>query len=68
MSSFAKRFGKLKVQQAIELNEKTKIKNEMITKLYTIWKDKNIPTVYRQWVRQVAKYINSTEVKDEHKR
>ncbi len=63
MSSFAKRFGKLNVQQAIELNEKTKLKNEMTTKLFTIWKDNNVPLVYRQWVQQAAKYINKMEAK-----
>lgn len=63
MSSFRKRFGHLTVKQAIELNEKTKLKNEMITKLYTIWKNPEIPAVYRQWVQQVARYINKMEVK-----
>ena len=39
-----------------------KRKNEMITKLYTIWKNPDIPSVYRQWIRQAAKFINEKEV------
>lgn len=63
MSSFAERFGKLTVGEAIELNNKVKLKNEILTKLFIIWKNPEIPTVYRQWVQQAAKYINSKEAK-----
>ncbi len=41
--------------------DETKYKNELMTKLYTIWEDKTIPLVYRQWVRQVAIYIMRKE-------
>ncbi|MBO7712147.1 MAG: hypothetical protein J6S85_01190 [Methanobrevibacter sp.] len=37
-------------------------KNEIITKLYTIWKNEEIPTVYKNWIRQAAKFINEKEV------
>ena len=61
MSNFAECFGDLTVEQAIELNEKAKKnENEIITKLYTIWKNKEIPAVYRRWVQQTAKYIKET--------
>ena len=39
-----------------------KRKNEIITKLYTIWKNQEIPTVYRDWIRQAARFINEGEV------
>lgn len=42
-------------------DEKVKYKNELISKLYTIWKDNTIPLVYRQWLQQVARYINKME-------
>lgn len=35
-----------------------KRKNEIITKLYTIWKNKEVPSVYREWIRQAARFIN----------
>ena len=64
MSNFADCFGGLTVGQAIELNEKAKKnKNEIITKLYMIWKNKEIPAVYRRWVQQAAKYINDMEAR-----
>lgn len=68
MSSFAKRFGNLTVQQAKELNEKAKYKHEIITKLYTIWKNPDTPVVYKKWVQQAAQYINSMEGNNEYKR
>lgn len=49
------------VDLLVELNEAhedyMKRKNEIITKLYTIWKNKEIPSVYREWLRQAAKFI-----------
>lgn len=39
-----------------------KRKNEIITKLYTIWRNQEIPTVYRNWIRQAARFINEREV------
>ena len=35
-----------------------KQKNEIITKLYTIWKNQEIPKVYRDWIQQTAKFID----------
>lgn len=37
-------------------------KNEIITKLYTIWRNNEIPTVYRDWIRQAARFINEKEI------
>lgn len=39
-----------------------KRKNEIITKLYTIWRNDEIPAVYRDWIRQAAKFINEKEI------
>lgn len=39
-----------------------KRKNEIISKLYTIWRNQEIPTVYRNWVRQAARFINEREI------
>lgn len=39
-----------------------KRKNEIITKLFTIWRNDEIPTVYRNWIRQAARFINEGEV------
>lgn len=39
-----------------------KRKNEIITKLYTIWRNQEIPTLYRNWIRQAARFINEREV------
>ena len=39
-----------------------KRKNEIITKLYTIWRNQEIPSVYRDWVRQAARLINEGEI------
>ena len=39
-----------------------KRKNEIITKLYTIWRNQEIPSVYRDWIRQAAKFIDEGEV------
>ena len=50
-----------------ELNEAhddyLKQKNEIITKLYTIWRNNEIPTIYREWIRKAAKFINESEMK-----
>lgn len=49
----------------IELNaaheDYIKRKNEIITKLYTIWKNDEVPAVYRKWVRQAARFINKED-------
>lgn len=39
-----------------------KRKNEIITKLYTIWRNQEIPSVYREWVRQAARFIDEGEI------
>ena len=39
-----------------------KQKNEIITKLYTIWRNQEIPTVYRDWIQQAAKFIEEKEI------
>lgn len=39
-----------------------KRKNEVITKLYTIWRNTDIPAVYRDWIRQAARFINEKEI------
>ena len=39
-----------------------KRKNEIITKLYTIWRNQEIPSVYRDWIRQAARFINEREI------
>lgn len=39
-----------------------KRKNEIITKLYSIWRNDEIPAVYRQWIRQAARFINEKEI------
>ena len=39
-----------------------KRKNEIITKLYTIWRNQEIPSVYRDWIQQAAKFIDEREV------
>lgn len=51
------------LDKAIEEAHKDYIKrkNEMITKLYTIWRNKEIPAVYREWIRQAARFINEKE-------
>lgn len=40
-----------------------KRKNEIITKLYTIWRNQEIPSVYRVWIRQVARFIQESDMK-----
>lgn len=39
-----------------------KRKNEIITKLYTIWRNQEIPSVYRDWIKQAARFINEGEI------
>lgn len=39
-----------------------KRKNEIITKLYTIWRNQEIPSVYRDWIRQAARFIDEREI------
>lgn len=54
------------VDLLVELNEAheyyMKRKNEIITKLYTIWKNKEIPSVYCEWLRQAAKFIKEKDI------
>lgn len=38
-------------------------KNEIISKLYTIWKNDEIPAVYRNWIRQAARFIVESDMK-----
>ncbi len=38
-------------------------KNEIISKLYTIWKNDEIPAVYREWIRQAARFIVESDMK-----
>lgn len=38
-------------------------KNEIISKLYTIWKNDEIPAVYRDWIRQAARFIVESDMK-----
>ena len=53
------------LRQELELahDDYLKRKNEIITKLYTIWKNQEIPTVYRDWIRQAARFIDESEQK-----
>ena len=50
--------------QELELahDDYLKRKNEIITKLYTIWRNAEIPAIYRDWVRQAAKFIDEKEI------
>lgn len=38
-------------------------KDEVITKLYTIWKNEDIPTVYRDWIKQAARFIQESDMR-----
>ena len=38
-------------------------KNEIISKLYTIWKNDEIPAVYRDWIKQAARFIVESDMK-----
>lgn len=51
------------LRQELELahDDYLKRKNEIITKLYTIWRNQEIPTVYRDWIRQAAWFIKESE-------
>lgn len=40
-----------------------KRKNEITTKLYTIWCNTEIPAVYRKWIQQAAQFIEESEMK-----
>lgn len=40
-----------------------KRKNEIITKLYTIWRNQEIPKIYRDWIQQAAKFIEESDQK-----
>lgn len=41
----------------------TKRKNEIVSKLFTIWKNDEIPAVYRKWIRQAARFINESDMR-----
>ncbi|MBR5795286.1 MAG: hypothetical protein IKY26_04025 [Erysipelotrichaceae bacterium] len=49
------------IEQAHE--DYNKRKNEVISKLYTIWRNDEIPAVYRNWIRQAARFINESDMK-----
>lgn len=38
-------------------------KDEVITKLYTIWRNEDIPTVYRDWIKQAARFIQESDMR-----
>lgn len=40
-----------------------KRKNEITTKLYTIWRNQEIPSVYRDWIQQAARFIKESDMK-----
>lgn len=42
-------------------NDYEKRKDEIISKLFTIWKNDEIPAVYRDWIKQAARFINEGE-------
>lgn len=52
------------LSQELELahDDYLKRKNEIITKLYTIWRNQETPNVYRDWIRQAARFIDEREV------
>lgn len=54
----------LSSDEQLELAHKDYLKkrNEIITKLYTIWRNQEIPTVYRKWISEAARFINEREV------
>ena len=39
-----------------------KRKKEMLSKLYTIWRNNEVPALYRNWIRQAARLINEKEI------
>ena len=53
------------LSQELELahDDYLKRKNEIITKLYTMWRNQEIPAVYRDWIRQAARFINESDMK-----
>ena len=53
------------LSQELELahDDYLKRKNEITTKLYTIWKNQEIPAVYREWIRQAARFIQESDMK-----
>lgn len=40
-----------------------KRKNEIITKLYTIWRNHETSEVYRKWIQQAVRFINESDMK-----
>lgn len=51
------------LSQELELahDDYLKRKNEITTKLYTIWRNQEIPAVYREWIQQAARFIDESE-------
>lgn len=39
-----------------------KRQDEILTKLYTIWRSKDVPAIYRKWIQQAAKFIVEKEI------
>lgn len=39
-----------------------KRKEEIINKLYNIWRNDEVPTLYRNWIRESARFINEKEI------
>ena len=39
-----------------------KRQDEILTKLYTIWRSKDVPAVYRKWIQQAAHFIIEKEI------
>lgn len=39
-----------------------KRKEAIINKLYNIWRNDEVPTIYRNWIREAARFINEKEI------
>lgn len=39
-----------------------KRKEAIINKLYNIWRNDEVPTLYRNWIREAARFINEKEI------
>ena len=37
-------------------------KEDSITKLYNIWRNTDIPAIYREWVRDAARLLNESNL------
>lgn len=38
-------------------------KEDSITKLYNIWRNTDIPAIYREWVRDAARLLNESDMR-----